>query len=283
MNTFATMLDAAALRLQSHSDSARLDAELLLVHVLGCSRSHLRAHGDLPVSDDAAHSFEALLARRQRGEPIAYITGKREFWSMELKVTSDTLIPRPETELLVEVALMQIPPGATVELLDLGTGSGAVALALARERPHSRVIATDASATALAVAAENAQRLAIRNVRFLQADWFEFETSTRFDVVVSNPPYVAPEDPHLAEGDLRFEPAAALVARDGGLADLKRIVSAAPPRLHSGGSLYLEHGAGQGSAVRDLLEQRGYRDVHSHRDLAGHERVTAGVWVNKPD
>ncbi|HEY1772261.1 MAG TPA: peptide chain release factor N(5)-glutamine methyltransferase [Gammaproteobacteria bacterium] len=273
MDTLADALRTAAARLTG-SDSPQLDAELLLGHVLGQDRSHLRAHPEARLDAAQAHRYAELVEARRRGEPIAYLTGKREFWSLLLKVTPATLIPRPETELLVEQALALIPVDADWNILDLGTGSGAIALATAKERPRCRITAVDISAAALEVARENAGGLQISNTEFLQGDWFSPIKGRRFQVIVSNPPYVGAGDPHLAQGDLRFEPAQALSSGYDGLQDIRRIVADAPLYIHEGGHILLEHGYGQGEAVRGLMQAADFTDVHSIRDLAGHERIS---------
>lgn len=281
MAIVADALRAAIARL-SGSDSPQLDAELLLAHVLAGDRSHLRAHPDAELTATAAADFERLVDARVRGEPVAYLTGKREFWSLEMRVTPATLIPRPETELLVEQVLAVIPSGAATEVLDLGTGSGAVALAVAKERPRCRITAIDISSAALAVARENAAALALANVELLQGNWFAPLTGRRFHIIVSNPPYVGASDPHLQEGDLRFEPRQALASGEDGLQDIRRIIVGAPRHLFEGGHLFLEHGYGQGALVRDLLQAAGFAGVRSVRDFAGHERVSAGYWAEVP-
>jgi release factor glutamine methyltransferase len=282
MPALAALLTDAETRLKGASDSPRLDAELLLCHALGRPRSHLRAHPDAELDPSQARAFEALMAARARGEPLAYLTGKREFWSLELKVTPATLIPRPETELLVEQALARIPEGAAWRVLDLGTGSGAIALAIAKERPRARITATDRSADALAVARGNAVALGLKNLEFIEGDWFGAVPSHRFHLIASNPPYVAEMDPHLAQGDLRFEPRSALASGTEGLEDLRRIAAGAPLHLYKDGALLLEHGLDQGAAVRRLLEAAGFSRVRSLRDLSGHERVSGGDCANGP-
>jgi release factor glutamine methyltransferase len=256
-------------------DTARRDAEILLCHCLEKPRAWLYSWPEQAVSDDAAGRFRRLLAARASGEPIAYLTGLREFWSLPLAVNRHTLIPRPETETLVEWALSLSLPSSAVAL-DLGTGSGAIALALAHERPAWTVIAADASAEALAVARVNAARLGLDSVRFLRSDWYQGIDETCFDLVVSNPPYVAPDDPHLGEGDLRFEPSAALVAAEQGLADLRVLVEGGRPWLRAGGWLLLEHGCEQGPAVRSMLREAGFGQVLTRCDIAGLERVSGG-------
>ncbi|WP_018232598.1 peptide chain release factor N(5)-glutamine methyltransferase [Thioalkalivibrio thiocyanodenitrificans] len=254
----------------------RRDAEILLQHVLGCERSWLAAHDTDPLPREQAARFRALWARRLAGEPVAYLTGRRGFWTLDLSVNADVLIPRPETELLVETALARIPGDAAWDLADLGTGSGAIALALARERPACRVLATDRSAEALTVARANARRHGIGNVDFREGGWWAPLEGLRFDLIVSNPPYVPAADPHLSRGDVRFEPRGALASGPEGLDDLRTIIAGAPARLHPGGTLLLEHGYDQGGAVRALLRAAGFTDVRTWRDLNGHERVSGG-------
>ena len=252
------------------------DAALLLCHVLGRSRGWLFAHADDPVADADEEAFASLLARRARGEPVAYLCGRRGFWTLELAVTPDTLIPRPETELLVELALQRLPAGGAADIADLGTGSGAIALALASERPQARVTATDASAAALDVARDNAARLGLGNVEFRQGDWFDAVAGRRFDLVASNPPYIADDDPHLHRGDLRHEPPAALSSGPDGLDAIRAITAAAPAHLVPGGWLLLEHGWDQGAAVRALLLAAGLSEVATHADLERRDRISLG-------
>ncbi|PJK00634.1 protein-(glutamine-N5) methyltransferase, release factor-specific [Lysobacteraceae bacterium NML91-0213] len=253
-----------------------VDAEWLLLHVLQRPRSWLYAHADAPLDAAARQRFEALLERRAAGEPVAYLTGRRGFWSLDLAVTPDTLIPREDTERLVELALERLPAGAPAAVADLGTGSGAIALAVARERPRARVVATDRSAAALAVATANAACAGLGNVEFIHGDWFEPLAGRRFDLIASNPPYIRNDDPHLAEGDLRFEPATALASGADGLEDIRRIVASAPAHLRPGGWLLLEHGHDQGHAVRALLRAAGLVDVETGTDLEGRDRVGLG-------
>ena len=253
------------------------EAELLLAHVMGRSRSWLYAHRDDPVEAVDAERFRALLTRRAAGEPVAYLIGRRGFWSFDLRVTPDTLIPRPETELLVELALARIPPDAPApRLADLGTGSGAIALALAHERRRARVVAVDLSPGALEVARSNAVEQGLANVEFRQGDWLAPLAGECFDLIASNPPYIAEGDPHL--DDLRHEPAPALSSGRDGLDAIRTIAREAPAHLLPGGWLLLEHGWDQGEAVRGILVAAGFVDVMTDRDLEERDRVTSGRW-----
>ncbi|MDH5822157.1 peptide chain release factor N(5)-glutamine methyltransferase [Luteimonas sp. RD2P54] len=254
----------------------REDALHLLEHALARPRAWLYAHGDAPVADAAAAAFEALVARRAAGEPVAYLTGRRGFWTLDLAVTPDTLIPRPETELLVELALGRLAPDAPLAVADLGTGSGAIALAIARERPRARVVATDRSAAALAVAAANAAANAIANVEFRAGHWYAPLAGERYALIASNPPYIAAGDAHLQRGDLRFEPDSALVSGPVGLEAIRAIAAGALAHLGPGGWLLLEHGHGQGDAVREILRREGLADIATAADLERRERVTLG-------
>ena len=254
----------------------RVDAEWLLAHALAKPRSWLFAHADDPVPPAVAERFAALLARRQAGEPVAYLTGTQGFWTLELEVSPATLIPRPETELLVELALARISLDAASRIADLGTGSGAIALAIAKERRRAAVIATDASTAALDVARGNSMRNRVGNVEFRAGDWFTPLAGERFDLIASNPPYIAEGDPHLDQGDLRFEPPSALSSGSDGLDAIRRIVCDAPSHLVAGGWLLLEHGWDQGGAVRTLLVEAGFVDVETARDLEGRDRVSLG-------
>lgn len=253
-----------------------LDAQVLLAHALGRDRTWLAAHASDLVSRAEGETFFALAKRRRDGEPIAYLTGVREFWGLPLAVSSAVLIPRPETETVVELALARLPVDRDLAVLDLGTGSGAIALAIAHERPRARVVATDASASALAIARTNAQRLKIPAVEFIEADWFDGIAAIRFDLVASNPPYVEADDPHLHEGDVRFEPRSALTPGGDGLAALRIIIGGARVFLVPGGTLVVEHGHDQSGAVRALFAGAGYSDIVAARDLAGIPRVVAG-------
>lgn len=257
--------------------SARRDAEILLSHCLGKSRTWLYTWPESEISEEHSRSFEHLVAERRRGVPIAYLTGQREFWSLSLQVSRHTLIPRPETETLVEWAL-QLPLPADASVLDLGTGSGAIALALASERPGWQVAAVDASDEALEIARCNAVDLGLERVRFTRSDWYQALAGQRFHLLVGNPPYIDGDDRHLERGDVRFEPRSALVAGESGLADLALLAAGAPAHLHAGGWLLLEHGFDQGEQVRRLLGEAGFEAVTTHRDMAGRERITGGCW-----
>lgn len=258
-------------------DSPVRDLEILLAHCLGKSRTWLYTWPEAEPGDVELARFEALRERRSRGEPVAYLTGERDFWSLTLRVDPSTLIPRPETETLVEWAL-ELPLPDDSAALDLGTGTGAIALALASERPRWRLVGADASEAAVELARGNAAANDLERVEFLRSDWFAGIPRRTFQLIVSNPPYVASSDPHLSEGDLRFEPHAALVAGAQGLADLAHIIDRAPAYLDGGAWLLLEHGYDQGQAVRDRMAARGYTAVETRRDLGGQERITGGRW-----
>jgi release factor glutamine methyltransferase len=256
----------------------RVDAEVLLSYALSKPRSWLIAHADDLLSAEHASAYAVLVEQREAGEPVAYITGRRGFWTLDLDVTPATLIPRPETELLVELALEHVPVDRPAKVVDLGTGTGAIALAIARERPRAQVVAADACAEALAVAQRNAERHGIKNVSFAHGDWFTPLGDQRFDVIVSNPPYIESYDPHLNQGDLRFEPLSALASGVDGLDDIRRIVRDAGQHLLPGGWLLFEHGWNQGDAVRMLLGSASFAKVSTQRDLEQRDRVTMGCW-----
>ncbi|HTN30932.1 MAG TPA: peptide chain release factor N(5)-glutamine methyltransferase [Pseudomonas sp.] len=277
MPTLQSLLETADL---PESPSPRLDAELLLAHVLGKPRSYLRTWPEHQPDAEQCASFERLLQRRRAGEPVAYLLGRQGFWSLDLEVSSDTLIPRPDTELLVETALTLIL-ATPLDVLDLGTGTGAIALALAAERPAWRVTGVDRIEAAVALAARNGQRLGLNNARFQLSHWFKALVGQRFQLIVSNPPYIAAGDRHLGEGDVRFEPASALVAGADGLGDIRLIIEQAPAHLLPGGWLLLEHGFDQAEAVRELLNAAGFAKVESRRDLGNHPRISLGCWDSK--
>ncbi len=262
---------------QAKQQIPAFEAEILLAFVLQKPRSYLRAFGEQAISPTQQQQFLELVERRLKGEPIAYLTGTKEFWSLPLHVNSAVLIPRPETELLVELILQQFAANKIIRLADLGTGSGAIALALAHERPQWSIIAVDKSLPALDLARQNATALKISNVEFLHSNWGEKLAPQSVNIIVSNPPYLAPDDPHLQQGDLRFEPQEALMAAQNGLHDFRLIAAQARKILTPGGALFFEHGYEQGPAVRAILQECGFIDIATHTDLAGHERVTRGI------
>lgn len=272
--------DKAALETALSLDSvtARIEVQTLLQTVLQVNRAYLLTHPERQLAPAELTHYTALLARRLSGEPLAYLLGEREFFGLNFKVTPATLIPRPDTELLVELVLERIPRSASqFQVLDLGTGSGAIALSIAHARTDIDVVAVDASQGALAVARENARNLNIRNVQLLHSDWFSNLQGKCFDLIVSNPPYIAADDGHLAQGDLRFEPDSALASGADGLDDIRRIIANTKQHLNGNGWLLLEHGYDQASRVRALLQHAGFEHVFSARDLAGVERVSGGI------
>ncbi len=270
--TIETALSDAALTLSAASESPKLDAEALLAWILGTPRSYLFTHPEEELRNRPASDFSAAVERREKGEPVAYITGSKEFWSMELNVSRDTLVPRPETETLVEQALQLIPENRPCRVLDLGTGSGAIAIALASENPEIEIVATDSNSKALAVARENANQHKLQNIRFLQGDWTEPVVDQTFALVICNPPYVRDDDPALDK--LRYEPRSALAAGPDGLDAIRRIAKDVKSVVEPDGSLLLEHGAEQQDAVATVLQENGWVDIECIKDLAGHPRVT---------
>ena len=262
--------------LKLEPSEARLEAQVLLQHSLNVDRAWLLAHENDALEGKQEAAFEALLKRRLNGEPVAYILGKREFYGLEFIVTPDTLIPRPDTETLVEAALAKISTSQTCSVLDLGTGTGAIAITIASERPQAKVTAVDQSEKALAVAQSNAQNLDVNNVQFVLSDWFTALQGQAFDVIVCNPPYIAEDDPHLNQGDLRFEPVNALVAGEDGLDCIRQIISQAREYLNSQGWLMFEHGYNQAEKVAQLLKSANFYSVTSVADLSGILRVTLG-------
>lgn len=255
------------------SESPHLDAELLLAHVLGKTREYLITWPKTVLKESEQQAFSKLLEQRVSGHPIAYLIGTKGFWNFDLKVTADVLVPRPETELLVEIILEYLDSKKQL-IADLGTGSGAIALALASERPEWQLVATDSSQAALNLAEENAKNLQLNNIEFRQGSWAAALKRENFDAIVSNPPYIDKGDTHLKQGDVRYEPVQALVAEDQGLADLKQIAAQALDKLKPGAILLMEHGYQQGEAVRYLLMQSGYNEIQTYKDLAGLERAT---------
>ena len=271
------LIKSSATSLNSISDTAQLDCELLLAKVLNKSRSYLYAWPDKELTQQQLKSFNALLERRKSGEPVAHILGEREFWSLNLKVTKDTLIPRPDTEKLVELALELIPVDKPWHILDLGTGSGAIAIAIASERPQCHIIATDQSEEALMVAKENANVHSLDNIEFIQSNWFENIPAQTFNLVVSNPPYVCDNDPHLSQGDVRFEPLSALTSGIDGLNDIRIIIKESTAYLSQPGVILIEHGFDQAPAVQTILEDNGYYDIKNVKDYGRQPRVTRAV------
>lgn len=257
-------------------DIDRIDAHLLLQYVLDATQAHLLTHPDQMLTAQQQEQFRRLVERRIDGAPIAYLTGTRDFYDLTFKVNEAVLIPRPETELLVDLALQLIPLNQSFRVLDLGTGSGAIAITIAKHRPQSQIVAVDLSPAAIAVAQWNALNLQIRNLCFVTGSWFDELSEERFDLIVSNPPYVVHGDPHLQQGDLRFEPQLALSAGDDGLSCISHIIHKAPDHLAGNGWLLLEHGYNQASACRQLLQDRDFSNICSHPDLAGIMRVSGG-------
>lgn len=257
------------------SETAALDCELLLGHCLGKNRAYLYTWPEREVESAIENTFQHMLTRRINGEPIAYLIGQREFWSLPLSVNNSTLIPRPDTERLIE-AVLELPLSQLANVLDLGTGTGAIALALASEKSQWQVLGVDVAEEAVALAQRNARHLKINNAQFLQSDWFENIAPQQFDLIVSNPPYIAEDDPHLTQGDVRFEPRRALVALQNGLAAITAIATTAPNYLRAGGWLLFEHGHTQAPAVRTLLSQLNYSVISTWHDWGGNERVTGG-------
>jgi release factor glutamine methyltransferase len=264
-------------KLRLELSEAKLEANLLCQHVLNVNRAWLISHETDALEGNQHAAFEALVKRRLNGEPIAYILGSREFYGLPLKTTPATLIPRPDTETLVEAALAKIPKSASLNILDLGTGTGAVALAIAKNRTNCKVTAVDASSGALSVALENVQALKLNNVRMLESNWFSNLMGEKFDVIVSNPPYIAKDDGHLQQGGLRFEPISALASGVDGLDDIRQIIQDAPHYLKPDGWLMLEHGYDQAEAVAALLSKRGFSQVDHAKDIGGTLRVTFGA------
>jgi release factor glutamine methyltransferase len=273
MTIIASLLRNAEL---PDSPTARLDAELLLAAALGKPRSFLHTWPERIVSSEAAQAFDEYLQRRRTGEPVAYILGQQGFWNIDLEVATHTLIPRPETEMLVETALELLPGAIPHRLLDLGTGTGAIALSLAKDRAQWNVTGVDRVPEAVDLAERNRQRLHLDNAQIKLSHWFSAVEGQRFDLILSNPPYIADNDPHLVQGDVRFEPSSALTSGADGLDDLRLIASQAPAYLQAGGWLLLEHGYDQGPAVRELLDRHGFEQIQTRRDLGDHERITFG-------
>jgi release factor glutamine methyltransferase len=278
MQRIKFVLSEAARLLAASSDSAVLDAEVLLCLTLGKERSHLRAWPDKELQPEHTARFWSLIQERQKGTPIAYITGNREFWSRDFHVTPDVLIPRPDTELLIELSLKLIPLDKPIKIIDLGTGSGIIAITLAAERPHAQVSATDLCLAALRIAQLNANKHGTTNIQFYQSNWLSNVPKDKFNLIVSNPPYIAENDNHLQQGDIRFEPQSALCAGDQGLSDIKTITETARNYLESEGYLLIEHGYDQQRQVQTIFKDFHYDNVQTVTDLSGQPRVTYGQW-----
>ncbi len=278
MSSIRNALNHAAITLATRHKDAMLESEVLLAYALEKSRTWLHTWPERELTKAQLARFNALVERRLQGEPSAYITGEREFWSLSLEVTPDTLIPRPDTELLVELALEHIPMDEVFNIADLGTGTGAIALAIATERPRSHIFAVDYSADALAVAERNRTRHGLDNVTLRRGDWLTPLNELTFQVIVSNPPYIREDDSHLNQGDLPFEPRRALVAADNGLEDIRKIVADSRAQLAPNGSLLIEHGFDQAAAVTQLFKEHDYTNVTAHRDLSGQPRVVSGQY-----
>ena len=276
-NSVDSLLKSAKNILSSKHDAATIDAEVLLCHVLNKSRSFIYSWPEHTLTDQQQNDYQKLIKQRLSGQPVAYLIGRRDFWSLELNVCTDVLIPRPDTERLVELALEKIPTHAKWEIVGLGTGSGAIALAIASERPNCHIYAVDRSPHALAVARSNAKQLELNNIEFIEGSWLEQLSGELFDIIVSNPPYIPAKDIHLTQGDVRFEPGSALISGKDGLDDIRIIISTAPSSLKDHGWLLLEHGYDQGDAVRKLLAQRNYKHVTTLQDFGGNDRVTLGL------
>ena len=281
LRTYQKLIDDATTLLYESSESPRIDAEVLLQHAIEKPLAWLIAYGDTNATNEHLIEFYRLVELRQQGQPIAYITGHKEFWSLDLIVNKAVLIPRPDTEILVEQALERLTPKATQQILDLGTGSGAIALSLAKERPQASVLATDSQTSALEVAKLNAESHHLTNVAFICSDWFtELVADQQFDLIASNPPYIDATDQHLAQGDLRFEPNSALVGSEDGLGDIRVIIEAAPNYLKNGGHLLIEHGYDQAESVKALLVTAGFNNITNYRDLNNLPRCTAANFTH---
>jgi release factor glutamine methyltransferase len=280
MTNIQLALEQALKQLNKCNSEARLESEILLCHLLGKNRAYLIAHPEEVINPTLLDQYQQLVNQRTQGVPIAYLTGSRDFWSLSLKVNKHTLIPRPETERLVELTLELVSDKPNTPILDLGTGSGAIALALAKERPQWNIIACDSSTEALKIAKENAQDLGISNVSFYHSNWFNTLPKQNYQAIVSNPPYIAEDDPHLKQGDLRFEPLNALASSQDGLADLQYIINQSYNYLLPNGLLLLEHGYEQKIAISTILNRLGYKNIQCWQDIQGHDRVSGG-W--RPD
>ena len=281
MTSIQQTLQTASAQLIPCTETPALEAEILLMAVLEKPRSYLHTWPEKNLNSMEMEKFQQLIKRRIEGEPIAHITGEKEFWSLPLTITADVLIPRQDTELLVEIALQQLPEHTRLKIADLGTGSGAIAIALASERPYCTITATDVSEKALAVALQNAQRLELQNIHFKKSDWCNELEEITYDIIVSNPPYIAENDPHLTQGDLFHEPVTALTSGADGLDDIRIIINQAKDHLKPGGKLILEHGYNQEKSINQILDAHGYENIQCHHDLADLPRVTIATFSSK--
>lgn len=279
MFTIKTALTEAVSTLRDVSELPLLDAEVLLCKVLDKGRSHLRAWPDAALNPEQHQEYQVLVNDRQQGKPLAYIIGTREFWSRNFQVSPDVLIPRPDTELLIDLSLALIPTNQPCKIIDLGTGSGIIAITLAAERLHAQVSATDISVAALQIAQANAAKHNVDRIKFYQSNWFEHIPIGKFDLIISNPPYIAEDDPHLQQGDLRFEPKTALTSAQQGLSDIQTIAESARYRLENSGLLLVEHGYNQQKEVQNIFSELNYYNVQTHTDLSGQPRVTSGQYL----
>jgi release factor glutamine methyltransferase len=279
MCNIKTVLAKAAESLRAGSDSALLDAEVLLCKMLDKERAYLRAWPDQELNAEQLEMYKAMLYETQQGKPIAYSTGHREFWSRDFQVSPDVLIPRPDTELLIELSLALIPANQPCRIIDLGTGSGIIAITLAAERPYAEVSAIDVHPAALQIAKANAIKHKVEHIQFYQSSWFENVPAGKFDLIVSNPPYLSEDDIHLHQGDLRFEPKTALIASQQGLSELRTIAETARDWLENGGFLLVEHGYDQQEGVKSLFGALGYHKMQTHTDLSGQPRVASGQYL----
>jgi len=269
-------LEQADQDLSAASPSATLDAQVLLAHILHCNTAHLLAWPEKELDEEQTSNFLALVKQRQSGKPVAHLTGTREFWSLDFFVDDSTLIPRPETETLVEFVLDKFTDNRSLKLIDMGTGTGAIAISIAKERPDWIITASDISKDALDLAIKNSRHHHTDNITFIQSDWFENIDTTDFDIIISNPPYIAENDPHLKQGDVRFEPQSALTSGKAGMDDIEKLCQHAINYLTSGGWLIVEHGYDQNQLVFDCFSENGFTQIEQSQDLSGHTRMTAG-------
>ena len=272
-------LQQASLRLAEFSPSAILDAQVLLNHILHCNSAHLAAWPEKDLTGEQQEKYNQLILQRQQGLPVAHLTGQREFWSLNFIVDNSTLIPRPETETLVEFILTKFGDRRNLKMLDLGTGTGAIAIAVAKEKPGWQIVASDINVAALKLARQNSHNLQAENITFIQSDWFNDITDKDFDIIVSNPPYIASNDPHLSQGDVRFEPETALISGSSGMDDIEHICLHSKDHLAKDGWLIVEHGYNQKQQVADCFTKKGFTQITQQQDLSGHTRMSAGKYI----